>query len=339
MPPTEYDESGLEGLGLPLHPAEHSAQQSAEDGALQSAFGKAQNGFQGPISSFVGAQVIDVKFADQWRARPMVVTLASVKAGPIPGAWPQGNPSAQNNTGALATLFGPPDNQVAMALTPIGSGGLQPPEVLAYNIGGLYLQVEWGVGNYRERAFVSYPYGGGSFQLQAAALRVAVPSGLRSLFAGAPVSFPVIGGWVSPGERSQLLQPPTLLTNALDVTDAVPRAFWCPPRARGYRLHTAQDQDAVAPSTVIIAQQLTTSIIGPGVAVRQIDGTNVTAYSGNSNELDVSGPGLGNAWQRATRNLLHFTPLHPQAVGVLVKTVGAQSGDAIIGVEWLLDLG
>lgn len=296
---------------------------SRRDEEIEQAFANGVVGFSGKITTLAGNPLINVQLPEHLSVG-WTVTLMAMKNGDT--ASPKG-------------LVGgiPPDVQIATALFP--SSGQTPPERQAYNIEGVYLVVSWGAGFARERAFISYPFGGGSFQVHGASVRVETPGGLQS--AGTGVSgegIPIVGGFLSQSERSQSDIPPVLLTSLRDIGDAGPIDVWAPPRAIGYRLWTITDLDSVAifptASAVLKVQQLTW-LAGAAVAFT-LDGTNVTAYRGNSNELDVSG---SNAWQRATRNASDWTRLVQRSIGVRITNVNADEAAAAIGVEWILDLG
>jgi hypothetical protein len=217
--------------------------------------------------------------------------------------------------------------------------GTPPAEQVTYDIAGIYFRLAWGSGNMRETAYVSYPFGGGSFQVHAASVRVEFPSG----FTPAAVlnqGIPSVGGFISEGHRSEQHRKPTLVVNPriLATPDAIlSRTFFAPPRAVGYRLYTPEDPDLFAACRFVVDQ----AFWGAGsVGVLARDGDNVTPYRGNSNELDISSDGT-NASQRATKNANDWTVLMPQAIGVIVQPFFDSDAPLSIqvGVEWILDLG
>jgi hypothetical protein len=279
-------------------------------------------GFAGKVTSLAGNPLVNIELPD-WLSRAWTVTLSSMRNG-----------DAANPQGLVATA--PIDNQIATQLFP-GANGILPPERAAYDIDGVYLAVSWGNGFSRERAFVSYPYGGGSFTLHGSQIRVELPGGLQSAGEGVTgEGIPLIGGFATMSERSQAFMPPTLLTGLRTVAHGTPVLAYAPPRAVGYRLWTVTDSDDVpatfANSNVYRVEELIWLAGTPTVLA--IDGTNVEPYRGNSNTLDVSG---GNAFQRATGDGSDWRHLNPRAIGLRLSA--SEEADSSIGVEWILDLG
>lgn len=274
------------------------------EASLRSAFARGQPGFAGLMSRFSGQVLINVALLEDWDARDFVVTLKSLTYG------------EKNPADAVGLVAGvPPDNQIGTFQFVSGGAGT-PAEQSSYDILGLYMRVSWGSGNMRETAYVSYPYGGGSFQLHAGAVRIELPQGFD---ATAPLNqgIPTIGGFVSEGRRSEAHRPPTLIVNQRwlsEVTSLVGRTYFAPPRAVGYRLWTSEDPDQNAGCRIVVEQAFW-GAGAPGASSR--DASNATVFRGNSNELDVDATG-SNASQRATRNVNDWTLLLPYSIGITV---------------------
>lgn len=295
---------------------------TADERALHAAFKRGQVGFRGTPQSLQGAQLIQVEMPYAHQARDWVITLLSIR----------------NGGGAAQVADVPLDNQVSTFLSSSGVGNS--PSGAPWGLTGIYLLVEWGTMNAREQAFVQYPYGGGSFMVHAASVRVSLPSGLVNPVSGAAA--PMLGGFMSAGVRSQSNIPPTVVAGTAELLVAedvgVPRVFYAPPRAVGYRLYTTVDPDSLTPQTYFRVEEVRWLSGAPLGTI--IDATNESLYSGESNTLEVNG---GQASQRATRAAANWRHLAPTSVGVQV-TAATGDGSAPpegldVGVEWILDLG
>lgn len=296
---------------------------SYSEASDERAFRAGLPGFIGALSAVVGAQLCNVQMEETWEGRDFTITLLSCKNSNL---YPSG--------GTLQAGPAPIDNQVT---TSPGATAFSP-EQGQYGITGLYVILTWGVGNAVQRCFVTYPYGGGSFMVHGALVRVEVPSSFTP--PDAPnTATPLIGAFVSVGRRAQSLLPPTLMCVGADPDINGVTNFYAPPRAVGFRLWTNSEADS---TTLSLRFAVTALSWANGLIQQSVLTTNATPYSGeNSNALDLDDTSALAA-QRVTSHAGNWTHLDPRAVAVRVEQIGVNEmgvGSIPVGIEWILDLG
>jgi hypothetical protein len=233
-----------------------------------------------------------------WASRRFLITAAQMRY-----QTPQTN---GYGPGTPLTAIYPPDNQVNAG----GAGNVTFRQTL---------RIEYGVSGAREVVRVDYPWGGATYAVQAASLRVY----LDQAFMTGTDNVPMMGAWAAPVDADPgALPPPTLTTAVINIPAGPSSAdFPVPARARGFMLYfdtfAAYNTYATGPNTTLTQKN------GQGAAV---------AFSHGSG---APGPGAGIGNDPVAES--SFFPLHPAATVVTVTNIGAV-GSFNMGIRWLIGL-
>jgi len=200
----------------------------------------------------------------------------------------------------------------------------QPPRNQTFNA-KFKARVDYGVDGALESVQFDYPSSGCTVQFAAATFRVyLVGTGVIFGAPPPPVCTPMLGGFVTPtakGASSQDKLPSVMFTEArTTVTNpGGTKFFWCPPKARGYRLIPV---DATSTALTMV--------------VRQLDfGQNNLSLDWDNGWFEPYAVANGSALVQL-RNGNDFVPLLPDTQGISVALAAAGSGDYF--VQWLLDI-
>jgi hypothetical protein len=211
----------------------------------------------------------------------------------------------------------PPDNQVFTRYQVPGSQGPCP------------VRIEYGTGQAQESVIIDYPWGGGSFAITAAHVRVYVVAPAAVITNGV-VGQARLGGFLTGRvtQRSQPLTVPTFTIVPVSLAAAGgSQIFWAPNRAIGFRLFTSDQLSSWTSGAA--AGIVATQVISPAASIQSdgIDGKN-GASNGVLLPDDYGGQGgSGSQWFK----------LNPMATGVSVQNTDSLFAHAV-GVQWIIDL-
>lgn len=299
----------------------HNIVETRYEHAIREAMRRGQTGFQGPAPSVFGSQVLSVVMGDAGDSVPWLVTL-----------------DAQTFQSGSVAPVGPINNSVQTAFTsPTNTAPGAPPEALlagGYNLGGLYVRVYWGLGHAAERAYVDYPFGGTTFQLSGAFVRVEFPPGL-SIVASANV--PNYGGFVAPCVAGRnLTRPPTLTSSSQIIGGGAAISYPIPPRARGYRLYFGAAPPVGTGTNLPL--QITQGAFQGFVQPVTFDDDSAWAFQGRSAQ-NRQAQGLGSLDGSFNAQDTSYQDLDPRAEYVTVTNpANAGAVNVNVGVVWQLDL-
>jgi hypothetical protein len=122
--------------------------------------------------------------------------------------------------------------------------------------GAFKARVEFGTANAMERAWLDYPYSGGTFEVSAAYVRlfVEVPGAFFASFFGQPP--PVVGAFITPSDRPKAATVfPTYTQKPRLVPAGSQLAFFMPPRAYAYRVFTNESAASWGAATTLSTYQ------------------------------------------------------------------------------------
>lgn len=181
------------------------------------------------------------------------------------------------------------------------------------------ITVQFGTGNVMEVAECDYPFGGCTFEVRAANLRVMFAQvGQNFTTPSAAVGLPMLGAFISPGtSRSKSLMPPTWTTapNDLDAAGgaAPAKTFCAPKRAVGYRVWMT---NAVTTSSMTITQG---------------------DYTGSGSfQTDFVNADMRKQPQGVMPDA-QWIALNPRATAITITNI--EAAGRTVGVTWILDFG